>query len=42
MLGVGEVDTQDCMVKVNEIVLRFFDCYLKDLDEFQVEEGYQL
>lgn len=42
MLGVGEVDAQNCITKVNEIVLRFFDCYLKDLDEFQVEEGYYL
>lgn len=42
MLGVGEVDAQNCITKVNEIVLHFFDCYLKDLDEFQVEEGYYL
>lgn len=42
MLGVGEVDAQKCMEKVNEIVLRFFDCYLKDRGEFHVEEGYHL
>lgn len=42
MLGVGEVDAQKCMEKVNEIILRFFDCYLKDGGEFHVEEGYHL
>lgn len=41
-LGTGEVDAQACVLKMNEIVLQFFDCYLKGSGEFQVEEGYHL
>lgn len=42
MLGVGEVDPKACTVKVNEIVLSFFNSYLKGEGSFAVEEGYHL
>ncbi|MDE6906370.1 MAG: hypothetical protein K2P76_15860 [Lachnospiraceae bacterium] len=42
MLGTGDVDAEECVLKMNEITLQFFDCYLKDVGEFQVEEGYFL
>ncbi len=29
MLGVGEVDAKECIDNVNEVVLTFFDYYLK-------------
>lgn len=42
MLGTGEVDAEACILKMNEITLAFFDCYLKGEGVFQVEEGYDL
>lgn len=42
LLGTGDVDAKACILKMNEITLDFFDCYLKDTGEFQVEEGYIL
>ncbi len=42
MLGTGDVDAKTCILKMNEITLQFFDCYLKGSGEFQVEEGYHL
>lgn len=42
MLGIGDVDARACILKMNEITLDFFDCYLKDGGEFQAEEGYFL
>lgn len=42
MLGTGEVDAEACILKMNEIALAFFDCYLKGEGAFQVEEGYDL
>lgn len=40
MLGIGEVDPVECMQTVNELVLEFFDAYLKDMGDFKVQEGY--
>lgn len=40
MLGVGEVDPEECVVKMNKLVLDYFNCYLKDLGEAVVQEGY--
>lgn len=42
MLGTGKVDAEACILKMNEITLAFFDCYLKGEGAFQVEEGYDL
>lgn len=42
MLGIGDVDAEACILKMNEITLAFFDCYLKGDRTFQVEEGYDL
>ena len=38
--GTGTVDAEGCIVKMNEIILDFFNAYLKGEGEFQVEEGY--
>ncbi len=40
LLGVGEVDATECIVTMNEIILQFFDCYLKGEGEFVAEESY--
>lgn len=39
-LGTGSVDPGKCIDQVNALVLRFFDCYLKDAGEFTVEKSY--
>jgi len=39
-LGMGSVDPEYCIDKVNEITLRFFDCYLKGIGDFEVDEKY--
>lgn len=40
MLGTGDVNSEECMQTVNQLVLKFFDTYLKGEGEFTVEEGY--
>lgn len=40
MLGTGDVDSVECMQKVNQLVLEFFDVYLKQIGDFEVQEGY--
>ena len=40
MLGTGSVDPEKCIDKINEITLAFFDCYLKGIGDFQVNEKY--
>ena len=40
MLGTGSVDPGECIDTMNSIILRFYDCYLKDEGEFSVEESY--
>lgn len=40
MLGVGDVNPEECMQTVNQLVLGFFDTYLKGMGDFTVQEGY--
>lgn len=40
MLGVGTVDARTCIEKTNEIVLQFFDYYLKNIGTVQFEKEY--
>lgn len=40
MLGTGDVDAKECMQTVNQLVLGFFDSYLKGMGDFSVQEGY--
>lgn len=40
MLGVGTVDPEECVVKMNRLVLDYYNCYLKDIGDVVVEEGY--
>lgn len=40
MLGVGEVDARECIENVNEVVLTFFDYYLKGKGELDLKEEY--
>lgn len=40
MLGTGAVNSEECMQTVNQLVLKFFDTYLKGAGEFMVKEGY--
>lgn len=40
MLGIGTVDPEECIVKMNRLVLDYYNCYLKDLGEAEVQEAY--
>ena len=40
MLGTGSVDPGKCIDTMNGIILRFYDCYLKNEGGFSVEESY--
>ncbi len=42
LLGVGEVDSEQCITKMNEITADFLNCYLKGEGVFAVEEIYEL
>ncbi|HHV13442.1 MAG TPA: hypothetical protein GXX75_24520 [Clostridiales bacterium] len=39
-LGVGTVDARYCIETMNEVVLEFFNCYLKDAGEPKIEKEY--
>ena len=39
-LGTGSVDPEACIDKVNEIVVEFFDCFLKENGGFSISEKY--
>jgi hypothetical protein len=42
MLNTSEsaVDHEECTDTLNQLVLRFFDCYLKGEGQFAVNESY--
>lgn len=40
MLGVGEADAEECVLKMNQLILEFYNCYLKDMGEVTVKESY--
>lgn len=40
MLGVGKVDARTCIENVNEVVLEFFDYYLKGKGELDLKSEY--
>ena len=40
MLGIGDVDAKECVVKMNQLVLDYFNCYLKSMGEVMVQECY--
>lgn len=40
ILGTGEVDARECIEDMNEMVLNFFDYYLKDMSEWKVQKEY--
>lgn len=40
MLGVGKVDARTCIENVNEMVLAWFDYYLKDKGELNIKAEY--
>ncbi|RKM62054.1 hypothetical protein D6855_01140 [Butyrivibrio sp. CB08] len=40
MLGTGPVDAGECIDTMNGIILNFFDCYLKGIGTFSVQESY--
>lgn len=41
-LGTGTIDSEKCLQQVNELVLSFFDCYLKGKGTFSVAENITL
>lgn len=40
LLGIGTVDPEECIVTMNRLVLDYYNCYLKDLGEAEVQEAY--
>ena len=40
MLGTGDADAKECIESLNEMVLNYFDYYLKDMVEWKVQEDY--
>lgn len=40
MLGVGTIDERYCIATMNEVVLEFFDSYLKDAGALKIEKEY--
>lgn len=39
-LGVGEVDAEQCIVTMNQMILEYFNCYLKDEGTVIIKESY--
>lgn len=39
-LGVGEVEAEECIVTMNQMILDYFNCYLKDVGEVTINESY--
>lgn len=40
LLGVGEVNPEECVVKMNQLILDYYNCYLKGMGEVTVNESY--
>lgn len=40
MLGIGDVDAEECIVKMNRLVLDYYNYYLKNMGEVTVQEAY--
>lgn len=40
MLGTGEIDSRYCIETMNEVVLNYFDFYLKDSGKLDLQEQY--
>lgn len=40
MLGSGKRDTKDVMMIVNDLIVKFYDCYLKGEGDFTVQDAY--
>ena len=40
LLGTGNIDETECIETMNEIILEFFNCYLKDEGEAIIKESY--
>lgn len=40
MLGIGDVDAKECILTMNEIILEYFNCYLKDEGIVSIKECY--
>ena len=40
LLGVGKVDKRECIENVNQMVLNWFDCYLKGKESLDIADEY--
>ena len=40
MLGIGTVDSEQCVITMNKLVLDYYNCYLKNMEEVVVQEAY--
>ncbi len=41
LLGTGSIDSESCVRQMNQIVLQFYDCYLKGEGELALQERYE-
>lgn len=40
MLGIGDVDAEECIIQMNQIILDYYNCYLKGEGEAVINEKY--
>ena len=41
LLGTGSIDSESCIRQMNQIVLQFYDCKLKNGGELPLQEWYE-
>lgn len=41
LLGIGSIDSESCIRKMNQIILQFYDCKLKNGGELPLQEWYE-
>lgn len=41
LLGTGSIDSESCVRQMNQIILQFYDCYLKGEGKLSLQERYE-
>ena len=41
LLGTGSIDSESCIRQTNEIILQYYNCYLKGEGEITLQECYE-
>lgn len=42
LLGAGKTNAWKCLANINELVLNYYNCYLKDASTFEVPDGMEM